>query len=428
MGSSVRIAVLKWSDIVAEYALFMLMTCLKNAWNLNFRIAAAIVNVFWGMMAIMPIFMKFMKLKFEMPDHWVVLLCSFAYTIGLGLLSFSTPKTVSGKTDNSNDVGHRTLFYMSLPFIAVARSGYAISLEKLINDEKGGILGTAIHFSLSIGAMFVVNIVGMTISYIVKQCSTRFGVPALCMVVSTLIFSTGVCSYGRRTTDSLFTTYFDTTHQPTTEQRNDPVIEETKFLISLFPIFLLGLVSSLGNTFFLEQAYSMKHKILAPLLLSLYKLAKFLFPKFYFDIADSWLPACCTGIKRGLNRIGMALSLIFALLCCVIAAKVESRRLNNKGHEQMSILYLVPQFFLLGGFYGMAYESIERFFKDCEIPDRMKPYMVDSAVGVFGLGNIGSVLLVHLILYGTYSWHFDSLRKRGHLHPSQMRKAVSPIP
>lgn len=75
------IVVLKWSDILAEYALFMLMTYLTGVWKLNFRHAAAIVNVFWGMIAIMPIAMKFIKLKSQIPDRWVVLLCSFAYTV-----------------------------------------------------------------------------------------------------------------------------------------------------------------------------------------------------------------------------------------------------------------------------------------------------------------------------------------------------------
>ncbi|EXB56424.1 hypothetical protein L484_009850 [Morus notabilis] len=63
----------------------------------------------------------------------------------------------------------------------------------------------------------------------------------------------------------------------------------------------------------------------------------------------------------------------------------------------MSILRLLPQYFFLGGLDGMAYESIERFFKDQEIPPSLKPYMIDSAIGVFGVGKIGNVLLSYVV-------------------------------
>ncbi|KAF4360665.1 protein NRT1/ PTR FAMILY 5.5 [Cannabis sativa] len=441
MGSPLRVAVLGWSDTLAEYGLFLVMAYLTREMEINFRHAAAIVNLFWGFTAILPVPIRFLRNRKRIPDRWMVLVSSLAYVLGLGFLFFSTLEPKDKKT---------TLVYASLPLISLAKSGYVVSLQKLISDEMG-LVDSVIHYSVSIGVTFLVNIIGLTISYLVKNWSTRFKVPTLCMVIATLIFLTGFGSYGRERTDFL-TKLFDMVQkllnkvikfvntvldivakialcplrllcccfvkktQEQSQQSNATIsrIEETKFIISLFPICLLGLISSLGNTYFLEQAYSMKQKIgffKVPyvLLLSMYKLANYLFPKLYFDTVDSYIPSCCTSLKKVLNRIGMALSLLCALLCCVIAAKVERKRIDiivnknicdpNKITEpvDMSILYLVPQFFLLGGFYGLAYESIERFLKDHQTPPSLKPYMVDSAIGVFGLGNIGSVFLVYLV-------------------------------
>ncbi|XP_062096488.1 protein NRT1/ PTR FAMILY 5.5-like [Humulus lupulus] len=484
MGSPVRIAVLGWSDTVADYGLFMLMTYLTEAWSFNFRHAAAIVNVFWGFVAILPIGLRFLKTRKHIPDRWMLFISSLAYLLGLGLLTFSSPKSESGKMDSweaeyaKYGVKQETLLYASLPLIVIAKSGYAVSLKQLITDEiqSSGISDKIIHFSLSIGASFLVNVFGYAMSYAIKEWVTRFGIPALCMVVATLVFLTGFRSYGRETTQepSLYAKVYNHFHmlltdiikritfllhlfikialcplrlccccfskkaeentqeQLSPEKKTETItrVEETKFLISLFPICLLGLVSSLGNTYFLEQAYSMDRKIIGNLkvplviLLSVYKIANYLFPKLYFDIVDSWIPSGCTSLKKALHRIGMALSLLCALLCCVIAAEVESKRIgiiNKRDHAidinqpaEMNLLYLVPQFFLLGGFFGMAYESIERFFKDHEIPASLEPYMVDSAVGVFGLGNIGSVLLVYLVSKCTWakegrSWFNESI-------------------
>ncbi|XP_062094606.1 protein NRT1/ PTR FAMILY 5.5-like [Humulus lupulus] len=439
MGSPVRIDVLGWSDTLADYGLFLVMAYLTKWWEFNFRHAAAIVNVFWGFTAILPIPIRFFRNCKSIPDRWMVFIPNLAYSLGLGLLLFSSLE--KKHKDIKVREKQMTSFYASLPLIAVAKSGYVISLQKLIDDEIHGVVDIVKHKSMRIGVTFLINILGLTISYLMKQWSTRFEIPALCMAVATLIFLTGFRSYGREST-GLFTKlcnivlkllikivnlmnavldfckniafcplrllcccFFKKTQE--SEQNNDTIsrIDATKFIISLFPICLLGLISSLGNTYFLEQAYSMNQKIgffKVPyvLLLSMYKLGNYLLPKLYFETVDSCVPSCCTSLKKALNRIGMVLSLLCALLCCVIAGGVESKRIEmTKGESpvEMHMLYLVPQFFLLGGLYGLAFESIERFFKDHQTPQSLEPYMVDSTVGVFGLGNIGSVLLVYLV-------------------------------
>ncbi|KAL7195130.1 hypothetical protein ACSBR1_035363 [Camellia fascicularis] len=52
--------VLIWADILAMYAMWMMMLYLTNVWKLNFTHAAAIINVFWGLMAIMLLPIQFL--------------------------------------------------------------------------------------------------------------------------------------------------------------------------------------------------------------------------------------------------------------------------------------------------------------------------------------------------------------------------------
>ncbi|KAF4347025.1 hypothetical protein F8388_017848, partial [Cannabis sativa] len=435
MGSPVRIAVLGWSDTVADYGLFMVMTYLTEAWKFNFRHSAAIVNLFWGFIAILPLALRFLKTRKNISHSSMLFISSSLYILGLGLLTFSSPKSESGKMDSWNatyakyGVKQETLLYASLPLIVLAKSGYAVSLEELINEEKqvGGISDKIIHFSLSNGAYFLINLFGYVMSYAIKEWLTRFGIPTICMVVATLIFLTGFSSYGKETTQepSLYAKLYDQFHELITQ-----IIKNITSLLGLFIKIALCPLRLCCCCFFnkgkekdQDEEPSVEEK---PEIITRVEETKFLisfgifFGKHIFSRASilyesknhwksksssshtpkhSWIPFGCTTLKKALHRIGIMLSLLCALLCCIIAAEVESKRIGilNKRNDpskinepvEMNLLYLVPQFFLLGGFYGMAYESIERFFKDHEIPPSLEPYMIDSAVGVFGLGNIG---------------------------------------
>lgn len=72
--------VLVWADILAMYAVWVMMTYLTNVWKLNLTHAAAIVNVFNGAAAILPIGMAFLVDAF-MGHYRMLLLSSVAYSI-----------------------------------------------------------------------------------------------------------------------------------------------------------------------------------------------------------------------------------------------------------------------------------------------------------------------------------------------------------
>ncbi|KAF5959618.1 hypothetical protein HYC85_000827 [Camellia sinensis] len=68
-----------WADLLAGYAMWMMMLYLTNVWKLNFTHAAAIINVFWGLTAIMLLPMQFLADAF-MGNYWMLLISSFAYS------------------------------------------------------------------------------------------------------------------------------------------------------------------------------------------------------------------------------------------------------------------------------------------------------------------------------------------------------------
>ncbi|GMP85729.1 hypothetical protein CsSME_00038773 [Camellia sinensis var. sinensis] len=70
---------LTWADLLARYAMWMMMLYLTNVWKLNFTHAAAIINVFWGLMVIMLLPMQFLVDAF-MGNYWMLLVSSFAYS------------------------------------------------------------------------------------------------------------------------------------------------------------------------------------------------------------------------------------------------------------------------------------------------------------------------------------------------------------
>ncbi|XP_021828955.1 protein NRT1/ PTR FAMILY 5.5-like [Prunus avium] len=478
--------------------MWMTMVYLTEVWKLNFTHAAAIVNLFWGIVAILPVGLQFLVDAF-MGNYWMVLVSSFAYSAGLGFLSMSTPPVLARATGTYSAYepecigqGQKILFYTAIVLIAVGMSGHLTSLgafiaEQFMDSQSDLEDSMPCHFFLSFLMVILIPIAGVFAIYYIKPWSIRYGIPAICTLVATLIFLTGSCSYHtHRAQGSPLTTLFrvfvasaskifrrcprdasqlyerrddgyQISHtpclrcldkaaiilatqpleqqqnstkdvmmvirylillasdkaaiilatQPLEQQQNNrwrlcrvTEVEETKSILCMIPIctifILMGVVSSIGNTYFIEQATHMNHKVgrikvPLPILLWFYDHAKQQFAKIYFQIG---------GLTRYGPPIGIAVSMIFAILCCITAAKVETRRLGavnshgliDKREETIpiSIVWLLPQFLLLGGLDGIADNSIGWFFIN-QVPPSMARYMVLFAIAVFGMGIMGSV-------------------------------------
>jgi peptide/histidine transporter 3/4 len=115
----------------------------------------------------------------------------------------------------------------------------------------------------------------------------------------------------------------------------------------------------------------------------------------------------------------MIIAMLFSVGCCVVAAKVETRRLGvikrhgllDKPDEQipMSMFWLLPQC-LLGALDGINGISIYDFFT-AEVPASMRPLMQTFAWVAFAAGTLGSVLSVYVVGKVKPNWFQDTLNK-----------------
>ncbi|XP_050243862.1 protein NRT1/ PTR FAMILY 5.5-like isoform X2 [Quercus robur] len=494
MASFVRITVLIWADILTAYALFVMMQYLTNVWKLNFTHAAAIVNVFSGVATIMPVGMAFLVDAF-MGDYWMLLLSSLAYSFGLSFLAMSTPHVLpdaarncdAQKPDCIGDA-QKVLFYTALVLIAIGISGHITSLESFLEQQKENQTSAQENFEKPklmphqvAGSLFVVllAIVGCIALPYIKPWSVRFGIPAICTVVATFLFTTGSCSYkpsGPRPEGSPLTTVcrvfvasasktfchlppndiqepytrslrcldkaaieVQTQNQEQIEQsrwklctRED--VEDTKMVIRMIPMWMTfimcGVVISIGNTYFLDQANDMNRKlgklmVPLPIFKFFYDLVKEKFHKQYVKVTEKLMIQ-----GRYVPPIGIFVAMLFSILCCITAASVETRRLDmirrylllhkpNDSNEKikipMSMFWLLPQFLLLGAVEGMSTFSIDQFFTN-QAPALMRRYLKLFRHGVIGVGTVGSVLSVYVVgkfseRGGRTNWFQDTLNK-----------------
>ncbi|PWA97742.1 proton-dependent oligopeptide transporter family [Artemisia annua] len=185
-------------------------------------------------------------------------------------------------------------------------------------------------------------------------------------------------------------------------------VEDTKIGIRMLPMWLtfivIGIVLSIGNTYFLEQANHMdrklgKIKVPIPIFLLFYSATSNITAYFY-----SLLTTCIP--RKYAPPVGIASGMLLSVLCCITAAKVETRRLHrirdhgllDKPDEMipMSIFALLPQFMLLAAVDGIANNSINSFFKH-QAPKSVRKYLTYFTKGVLGLGTAASVLSVYIV-------------------------------
>ena len=143
-------------------------------------------------------------------------------------------------------------------------------------------------------------------------------------------------------------------------------------LIPLWTTFLAySLVQATGNTFFIEQSSNLKNtftkKDVRVPLVAFFVLNSFL----RFIIPRLFWTEKARNPNVTLVRIGFGM--ICSILCCIAAWQVEVHRLKeikrlypNKPSEtdtiSMSILWLLPQFILLGLTEGLVEEGLQEFF------------------------------------------------------------------
>ncbi|XP_012831766.1 PREDICTED: protein NRT1/ PTR FAMILY 5.5-like [Erythranthe guttata] len=218
----------------------------------------------------------------------------------------------------------------------------------------------------------------------------------------------------------------------------------TKSVVRLIPVWLTfilcGVVKAVGFTYFIEQLNHMNPKVgslKVPLVLIIWyhEQAKLKFAQ-TCAVLITFL-GLITGSKKLASSIGIAISMILAILCCITAAAVESRRLGvvqrhglvDKHDERvpMTMFWLLPQFILLGAFEGFLTSGANLFVVDLswmqrflEQPDELTEELIDRSPaslqrfidqphivmqrylglfnsGISGIGILGSILMVFVV-------------------------------
>ncbi|PIN25042.1 H+/oligopeptide symporter [Handroanthus impetiginosus] len=404
MKSFVRISALLWADVLVAYAFFAMQKYLTDVWKLSFTHAAGILNIWGGIHMILPVF--FLLLVDQFLGNFIMLvISSIAYSAGIGLIAMSTPPVLANSTNTCKQYKPRcigqtqkVLFYTGMALVAVGMAGNLVSVKPFLReqqDESDDKAETINCLKLPAFTLVVlVAVIGAFALPYVKPWSLRFGIPAICTAFAALLFFTGCCCCccGYR-----YNIKVDSVAEA----------EEATIVVRMIPIWITfivcGIVSSIGNTYFIEQANHMNRKLgnwKVPLqiLLLFYKVACISFS----TLADRFLRRA----QKYAPAVGIAIAMILSILCCITAAIIEKWRLNviksqglldkPEADVRMSVYWLLFQFFLLAGLDTFFQKSVAAFYKD-QAPESMRNYLSFFTKGVHGLGFICGVLSVYVV-------------------------------
>ena len=211
-------------------------------------------------------------------------------------------------------------------------------------------------------------------------------------------------------------------------------VEELKVIIGMLPIWTTGIVffavlAQFSSTF-LEQGRSMNKSVgafaIPPASLASFDAVSVLI---WVPVYDRVLvPAVrrLTGSARGISELQRyGAGLLVSVLVMATAALVETRRLalalasaHGEGHSSMSILWQVPQYFLVGVSVVLACVGQTEFFYN-EAPPSMRSLCSALALLTVALGSYASSLVVTAVAWlttrgGGPGWIPDDLND-GHL-------------
>lgn len=496
MGSYVRISALLWADILVAFALFVMQNYLTRVWKISFVHAAGILNIWGGISMILPVFFLFL-VDTLLGNYVMLVISSISYSVGIALVTMSTPPVLADATDTCKNydpkcIGHtqKVLFYIGMALIAVGVAGNLVSVQPFLkeqnedgSDNNGGVSDFyKLPFFI---VVVIIPIVGAIALPYVKLWHLRFGIPAICTAVATLLFLSGffmsgswaykkvgpqgspitsVCRVFVAASSKIFQPFPLDDQQIFRENRDQhesfshtrflrcleksaiilpdtnpqevkkswklcsvSEVEDAKIVVRMFPVSITfiacGIVSSFGNTYFIEQANRMNRKVgkwnvplQVLLLLSMWAKSFIFAPR-----ATSLL----TKHRKYGPPIGIAVAMIFSVLCCITAARMELHRLKViKKHGllekpdsniPMSVFLLLFQFVLLAGLDTFFEMSVAKFYKD-QSPRCMINYLTYFAKGVSGLGFMSNVLLVYVVgeiseTGGNKNWFRSTLNK-----------------
>ncbi|KAF8390854.1 hypothetical protein HHK36_023153 [Tetracentron sinense] len=425
---------LVFSHALVEYAVVsVLMSYLTQQWKASLPKAAAVVNVNESLTSIMAIVSSHISDAY-LGRFKMLLFTNAAYTIGLVLLYISGSKVA--------------VFYMALPLIMLGKVGREPHLKAFFadqfkaqddNDERAeyrrktwwrsfGFLGILVAtFALP---NFWPNILKISASlmgatYVMFLCGYSF---YKCIEPTesplTLVFRVFVAATLKRRLEFPGHVMLPRTrwlYKAVLEEEGNKgrlftitQVEEATHLLEMIPMWttflVYGLVKSTGSTFFIEQAeyvngYIGNIEVGATFLIVIKSISSFAI-SFMFELLvpqrlTESQPRYATRLRikltesqrRYATHLRIGVGMLFSIFSCVTAWRVEARRLQ--AINAISILWLAPQFCLLGVMEGFAENGLMAFFSN-QVSESMENYGPPFNECVIGIGSLLSVLSVHL--------------------------------
>ncbi|XP_051138383.1 protein NRT1/ PTR FAMILY 5.5-like [Andrographis paniculata] len=180
-------------------------------------------------------------------------------------------------------------------------------------------------------------------------------------------------------------------------------VEKTKLAIRMAPlipsIILCGVIISIGNTYFIEQANNLNPKIGKWKTSTSYLLAA-------YDSTKQSMVAFTFLFQLASPRSGICTAMFLSVLCCITAAKVERRRLHviarhgliDKPDQRipMSMYWMLPQFILLAMVDSLLEANVKSFIIRRYKKASRLLYPLLFARAITGAGILGGILSVHL--------------------------------
>lgn len=207
-------------------------------------------------------------------------------------------------------------------------------------------------------------------------------------------------------------------------------VEELKVIIGMLPIWATGIVffavlAQFSSTF-LEQGRTMNKHLgafaIPPASLASFDAVSVLIWVPVYDRVLVPVARRLTANARGISELQrLGAGLLLSVLVMVTAAVVETRRLasaHGEGRSSMSILWQVPQYFLVGASVVFACVGQTEFFYN-EAPPSMRSLCSALALLTVALGSYVSSLVVTMVEWlttrgGGPGWIPDDLND-GHL-------------
>ncbi|KAL9170749.1 hypothetical protein ABFS82_04G167200 [Erythranthe guttata] len=395
MKSFVRISALLGAEILVTYAFFEMQNYLTNVWHLSFTHAAGILNLWNGISMVLPLLLLFVVDTIT-GNFAMLVLSSTAYTLGTVMVAISTPPLLANATGTCKQyephcVGRvqKTLFYTGMAFVAVGIAGHLVSLHPFLEEQQDR-PNDAGHIQVGGYTLLVLlSLTGAIALPFIKPWSIRFGIPAICTALATLLYLTGWCKYDRGPRGRV------------------PLSSVCRVFATKVPVctavVVCGMVSAIRNTYFVAQANHLNRRIGGrevpiQVLLLILSGAKQVFA----PLADKFLNARAPST-------GMGVTMVLSVLCCVTAAETERRRLDvvrshglvDKPDEDipMTVYWLVFQFVLLAGVDSFFEKSIAKFCDgyDQSNEESLKKYLGYLNKGVCGVGFMCSALSVYAV-------------------------------